>query len=213
MTRPDRPFIDAILAAPDDDAPRLIYADWLQEHGDEARAEFIRVQCELHQIAPLGIAIPGHMIVRFETLRRREQELLPLLPDDGMRFDVTMIPVWRRGFLEEITCAAADCIAHLDAIREEHPIREVRLTTRPIYGTLTVGENEIVANLVGRRPHTIFKGPAIGVRIDATTDMDTAILSLEWPGITFHLPEFGPSPLRAAYPAYRQSQDLMNARR
>lgn len=34
----------AIRACPDDDAPRLIYADWLQENGDEPRAEFIRAQ-------------------------------------------------------------------------------------------------------------------------------------------------------------------------
>ena len=40
----------AIRSNPDDDAPRLVYADWLQEHGDETRAEFIRVQCELAQI-------------------------------------------------------------------------------------------------------------------------------------------------------------------
>lgn len=30
------------------DLPRLVYADWLEEHGNAARAEFIRVQCELH---------------------------------------------------------------------------------------------------------------------------------------------------------------------
>ncbi|HVK11359.1 MAG TPA: TIGR02996 domain-containing protein [Gemmataceae bacterium] len=41
------PFLATIRAAPDDDAPRLVYADWLDEHGDGARAEFIRVQCEL----------------------------------------------------------------------------------------------------------------------------------------------------------------------
>ncbi|QJW99786.1 TIGR02996 domain-containing protein [Frigoriglobus tundricola] len=32
---------------PDDDTPRLVFADWLQEHGEEDRAEFIRVQIEL----------------------------------------------------------------------------------------------------------------------------------------------------------------------
>jgi uncharacterized protein (TIGR02996 family) len=37
----------AISDAPDDDAPRLVYADWLEEHGDPDRAEFIRVQCRL----------------------------------------------------------------------------------------------------------------------------------------------------------------------
>lgn len=38
-------FIAAIRAAEeDDDVPTLIYADWLEERGDEARARFIRAQ-------------------------------------------------------------------------------------------------------------------------------------------------------------------------
>jgi uncharacterized protein (TIGR02996 family) len=37
----------AVLAAPDDDLPRLVYADCLEENGDPDRAEFIRVQIEL----------------------------------------------------------------------------------------------------------------------------------------------------------------------
>src|SRR5215218_395524 len=37
----------AILAHPDEDTPRLVYADWLDEHGQPDRAEFIRVQCRL----------------------------------------------------------------------------------------------------------------------------------------------------------------------
>jgi uncharacterized protein (TIGR02996 family) len=41
------PFLQAIRETPDDDAPRLVYADWLDDHGDEARAEFIRLQCRL----------------------------------------------------------------------------------------------------------------------------------------------------------------------
>src|SRR5262245_65825725 len=38
-------FLRAILAEPDEDAPRLVYADWLDEHGDP-RGEFIRLQIE-----------------------------------------------------------------------------------------------------------------------------------------------------------------------
>ena len=38
-------FLDAILADPDADAPRLIYADWLDENGDPDRAAFIRHSC------------------------------------------------------------------------------------------------------------------------------------------------------------------------
>ena len=30
----ETPFIEAILASPEDKAPRLIYADWLEERGD-----------------------------------------------------------------------------------------------------------------------------------------------------------------------------------
>ena len=35
-----------ILDNPEDDVPRLVFADWLEEHGEADRAEFIRVQCE-----------------------------------------------------------------------------------------------------------------------------------------------------------------------
>src|SRR6185369_13035646 len=42
----DDEFIQTIIADPDDDMPRLVYADWLDEQGD-SRGEFIRIQCEL----------------------------------------------------------------------------------------------------------------------------------------------------------------------
>ena len=36
----------AVLEDPRDDAVRLVFADWLEEHGDAERAEFIRAQVE-----------------------------------------------------------------------------------------------------------------------------------------------------------------------
>jgi uncharacterized protein (TIGR02996 family) len=39
-------FLRAIAETPEDDAPRLIFADWLEEHGHTDRARFIREQCE-----------------------------------------------------------------------------------------------------------------------------------------------------------------------
>jgi uncharacterized protein (TIGR02996 family) len=47
MTADERALVQAIIANPDDDLPRLVYADWLEEHGRPERAEFIRVQCWL----------------------------------------------------------------------------------------------------------------------------------------------------------------------
>src|SRR5262245_24687727 len=38
-------LLSAAKEAPEDDAPRLVLADYLEEHGDTARAEFIRLQC------------------------------------------------------------------------------------------------------------------------------------------------------------------------
>jgi uncharacterized protein (TIGR02996 family) len=38
MTAPHAGALRYILANPEDDAPRLVYADWLEEHGDGARA-------------------------------------------------------------------------------------------------------------------------------------------------------------------------------
>jgi uncharacterized protein (TIGR02996 family) len=40
-------LLHAILANPDDDTARLVYADFIQEAGDDRRAEFIRGQVEL----------------------------------------------------------------------------------------------------------------------------------------------------------------------
>ena len=49
MTQDDA-FLASIIESPDDDDPRLIYADWLDEHGQTERAEFLRVQCELARL-------------------------------------------------------------------------------------------------------------------------------------------------------------------
>ncbi|HEY1068467.1 MAG TPA: TIGR02996 domain-containing protein, partial [Pirellulales bacterium] len=51
-----------------DDAPRLIYADWLEEQGEEPRAEFIRVQCELERMAWFDPARP-ELALRERTLQ------------------------------------------------------------------------------------------------------------------------------------------------
>jgi uncharacterized protein (TIGR02996 family) len=46
-TEEGRAFLREVCDHPDDDAPRLVFADWLDDHGDHARAEFIRLQCTL----------------------------------------------------------------------------------------------------------------------------------------------------------------------
>lgn len=100
------PFLAAICANPDDDTPRLVYADWLDENGDPDRAEFIRLHIErsrhreyvpyelLHEdrIGPLRAA--------HEAAWRSE---LPSLPD------VTWGRMWR-GFICEASVYRPDSL-------------------------------------------------------------------------------------------------------
>lgn len=46
MADEQAPLLEAVLAKPTDDAPRAVYADWLQERGDP-RGEFIALQLAL----------------------------------------------------------------------------------------------------------------------------------------------------------------------
>ena len=45
-------FLKAIFDAPADDLPRLVFADWLDERGESAWAELIRLQCSMHRSPP-----------------------------------------------------------------------------------------------------------------------------------------------------------------
>lgn len=87
----EQDLLHEIFATPDDDLPRLIYADWLDEKGDP-RGEFIRVQCEL---ARLPNDDP-----RCEKLRNREKELLEAYECSWTPPNqLSLFYEWRRGFV------------------------------------------------------------------------------------------------------------------
>jgi uncharacterized protein (TIGR02996 family) len=44
-------LLEAVFKSPRDDTPRLVYADWLDEHGEGLYAEFIRTQIARQEIA------------------------------------------------------------------------------------------------------------------------------------------------------------------
>src|SRR4051794_29804027 len=94
-----------ILTHPDEDAPRLVYADWLDDHGDADRATFIRIQVRhawIHnslQLVPYWeerAATDGQ--VR-ELLTRHREEWMASLPralQDERKV------TFHRGFVEEL---------------------------------------------------------------------------------------------------------------
>ena len=115
------PFLRAIQEAPDDDTPRLVYADWLEENGDPDRAEFVRVQCDL---ARRGLDDP-----RYPELAAREYDLLaahrkewskPLRPYSG-NF------TFERGFADRMTFAMRKFLDHAPAVFALEPVWHAKL--------------------------------------------------------------------------------------
>jgi len=53
----DPGLLQSVLDAPDDDFPRLVLADWLDEQGDSERAEFIRTQVVIAATPPEVVAV------------------------------------------------------------------------------------------------------------------------------------------------------------
>jgi len=94
MTHDDA-FLQAIIESPNEDFPRLQFADWLDERGDP-RGEFIRVQMRLAELRDQGCHegetcnVTGACSecgrdVEAEPLRRRERELLDAHRSDWFR--------------------------------------------------------------------------------------------------------------------------------
>lgn len=52
-------FISAIAAAPRDDASRLVYADWLEEHNDAHAADYLRAELDLAKLPLDSAAAPA----------------------------------------------------------------------------------------------------------------------------------------------------------
>jgi uncharacterized protein (TIGR02996 family) len=112
-------FIRAIEAEPDDDAVRLVYADWLEENGDADRARFIRLQCEHHRLkdAPRGEA----------RRRELEREIDPLLKRHRAAWTAGL-PAWareqsfKRGFLNVYQMTAKQFLEGAGAVRAVAPL-------------------------------------------------------------------------------------------
>jgi uncharacterized protein (TIGR02996 family) len=70
-----RALLHAIAEEPWHEGLRLILADWLDDHGEDAHAEFIRVQLQRHRLLWWDS--------RHDTLRARERQLLE---ENGQRW-------------------------------------------------------------------------------------------------------------------------------
>jgi uncharacterized protein (TIGR02996 family) len=106
-----------VLAHPADDAPRLVYADWLSEQGDP-RGELISVQCELERTKDPE---------RFLELEARQVALLSAHGEAwvGPLAKEVLQVEFRRGFVEKVTVLDAGALEALEALFLREPVREL----------------------------------------------------------------------------------------
>lgn len=206
----EKAFLAAIKASPADDLPRLVFADWLDEHGQDERAAFIRCQCGGEKWTgrrrPLAIQIIGTALLQLlldEGGGRASYENKIVV--SGWRGPVWMVrggmrnryadpdayrdPLPRlryyitRGFLERVTMPAALWLAHGDAILAGHPVTAVELTTRPYRIASGRTHNLIVALLDEDRGYDLP-----GERYPEADGVAKRLLTERYPGVTFTLP-------------------------
>jgi uncharacterized protein (TIGR02996 family) len=128
-------LLAAIAAHPEEDTPRLAYADWLDEHAGglpepasaRIRAEFIRIQCELKKLEHLPAEqqrLHIHLWQRQQVLLdNHRRDLLGPLGDDITYFDV----VFDRGFASELNIPDEVFLKHAETVGDLRPTPRVRL--------------------------------------------------------------------------------------
>ncbi|MER2562162.1 MAG: TIGR02996 domain-containing protein [Myxococcaceae bacterium] len=110
----------AVLAAPDDDAPRLVFADLLTGHGDP-RGEFIALQCRL-AATPDDDARRALRIAENKLLAAHEAKWTADFFDVAKSTPFRKVKVvFHRGFLEEATLPI-DALDDLEPLFQAAPL-------------------------------------------------------------------------------------------
>jgi uncharacterized protein (TIGR02996 family) len=118
----EQPFLDAVFAQYHDDGPRLIYADFLEDAGDPARAELIRLQ--------LALARMPDEHPRRPELANRERELLVANHSRWTGHLADLIagpPQFRRGVLDSVSVDSAVFLERGEELFARVPVRKLRL--------------------------------------------------------------------------------------
>jgi uncharacterized protein (TIGR02996 family) len=122
-------LLRAVIQNPDEDTPRLMYADRLEELGEYKKAEFIRLQCEMERLRGGGCAVVLKMdcdgtkewCVRCGVLRQVQKVWGRVWGSVGVGLGFEKLGVgvgsrMSRGFVEEWKCDARTFLRHADAL-------------------------------------------------------------------------------------------------
>ena len=124
----ERQLRQVIAQAPDDDLPRLVLADWLEEQGRSVEAEFIRVQLVSARLELLSRAEQQRHVALYrrqnELLEQQQQSLLRHVPEplrQGGSFD------FHRGLLCAITAPLRLLLPYAAELHQLIPLPQIWL--------------------------------------------------------------------------------------
>jgi uncharacterized protein (TIGR02996 family) len=138
MTERDA-LLRAVCENSDDDLPRLVFADWLDEHDEPERAEFIRCAVELARlrdegaVTPTGLrnnpkSDPAAMARRYNEIKDQyyRRWLAELPTERGI--SNWELSTFRRGFAEGVIVRKGKVLpAYLDPLFQAAPIEHLWL--------------------------------------------------------------------------------------
>lgn len=124
-------LLKAVARDRDDDLPRLVYADWLEERGRTARAELIRLQIEdARSAAPTRgwSSLWSDRKLRIADLvSGMEAEWSRDLPKWAFSKQANERPVFVRGFVESFTVVGSLFFRHGPQLLDRAPVRRLKL--------------------------------------------------------------------------------------
>jgi uncharacterized protein (TIGR02996 family) len=190
-------LLAAVRAHPEEDTPRLIYADAIEET-DPARAEFIRLHLS-----------PDFMDRRRKAFRRWKALAWQLYPEFFCLFgawgDYLMRKEWQwnpaddaewfenprvlfdRGFITAFNGTAAHWLEHGDRLCAEHPVTRVTLTT-PARVQCAIKPDAVIYTVTADRRSRTYRVPGTGTLSHPLGASVGEMLGGIWTGITFELP-------------------------
>lgn len=150
-------LLKLIRESPDDDRPRLAYADWVERDGDAPRAEFIRVQCKL---SSTDLSDSDR-----QFLMEREHVLLTENHVKWAGYFSTRISEWvfKRGFVEQVGLNLEASAEEILGVWQRAPLRHLRDTSQICNLEGFVAALPFMQHLTGLEFWTIYavKGPLV----------------------------------------------------
>lgn len=143
----EQSLLNCIIATPDDDAPRLLYADWLMDRREEERGEWI-----IEHIAAYhkykGKPLPNP-VANLEQLKEFNDKYMipastwvqlwhgkdrPDFPNQNSIAHPYTMWAYERGFITTVWCSLEDWYKHGQSLVMREPIKRVNIVNKQPWG-------------------------------------------------------------------------------